>query len=381
MEPYLPMTQVESLLKKYFLTQPELHDRIASPEGLSDYLHWLMQEFWGHSGGQLRKDALGDMRTSDLGYRLLSNHNDEQAFNLLAQGFKRQQEDGYIGLGRDVSVSRILRYMPAHWHTNEYFEVYYMASGECPIHFANEIILLKTGDLMIVAPGVNHANPCYTDSAVLYSYMVRSSTFERVFWNQIPSANLLSNFFRVALIGDKPNAYLHFQTGEDAQVREIIRRIYQEFNDAEPYSTNMINTLLQETFLLLLRRYEGTAKLPRTENFYWKHEFSAILNYIQLHYTDSTLSDLSEHFHYSERQISRIVQKFTGFGYRELILKMRMERAAELIQLGGLSTEDIATATGYSSIPSFHRAFCTYYGCTPGSFLRSEEASSNSARE
>ncbi len=370
MTTHLPMTQVESLLKKYFLTQPELHDQIVSSEELSNYLHWLMQEFWSHSDVHLSKDALGDMRTSDLGYRLLSNHNDEQAFNLLAEGYKHQREDGYIAADQDICVSRMLRYMPAHWHTNEYFEVYYVFSGECPIHFINEVIYLNPGDLMIVAPGINHANPCYTDSAVLYSYMVRSSTFERVFWNQIPFANLLNTFFRVALTSDKPNAYLHFETGEDPQIRETIHRIYQEFYNAEPYSANMMNTLLQETFLLLLRRYEGTAKLPRTENFYWKHEFSAIFNYIQLHYTDCTISELANRFHYSERQIGRIIRNFTGYGYRELILKMRMERAAELIQLGGLSTEEISVTTGYSNIPSFHRAFCAYYGCTPGNFNR-----------
>ena len=41
-----------------------------------------------------------------------------------------------------------------------------------------------------------------------------------------------------------------------------------------------MNSMMTTFFLLLLQRYEGTAKLPRNEDFYWKHEFSAILSYI-----------------------------------------------------------------------------------------------------
>ena len=79
----------------------------------------------------------------------------------------------------------MLRYMPAHWHRNQYFEIYYALSGECPVHFTNEVITLTPGAVLIVAPNVLHANPCYGDDKVLLYYCVRSTTFEQVFWNLI----------------------------------------------------------------------------------------------------------------------------------------------------------------------------------------------------
>lgn len=48
-----------------------------------------------------------------------------------------------------------------------------------------------------------HASPCYEDDRVLVYYMLRRSTFEQVFWNQIPSENLMSSFFRLALSGEQ----------------------------------------------------------------------------------------------------------------------------------------------------------------------------------
>ena len=50
--------------------------------------------------------------------------------------------------------------------------------------------------------------------------MIRSSTFEQVFWNQIPPENLMSTFLRRALGNEQTNSYLHFETGNDTDIRE-----------------------------------------------------------------------------------------------------------------------------------------------------------------
>ena len=120
-------------------------------------------------------------------------------------------------------------------------------------------------------------------------------------------------------------------------------------------------------FSLLLRRYEGTARLPRTEDFFWRHEFSAILSYLQTNFASTSIEKMAARFHYSERQISRIVKSCMGVTYQELVLKLKMERAKILLKNKSETLGEIATQLGYSSLPSFHRAFTRYYGYTPGS--------------
>lgn len=127
-------------------------------------------------------------------------------------------------------------------------------------------------------------------------------------------------------------------------------------------------------FILLLRRYEGTVRLPRTEDFFWKHQFSAILSHIQTHYADITLTELAKRFHYSEKQISRIVHSCMGISYHQLILKLRMEKAASLLKQQSASVEAIASAVGYSTVSSFYRAFTKYYGTTPIAYTQQTEA-------
>lgn len=175
-------------------------------------------------------------------------------------------------------------------------------------------------------------------------------------------------FFRQALSMPKGTSYLHFETGDDMDIRTLLYRVYDETTQNHLYSPQMQNALLSEFFILLLRRYEDTAKLPRTEDFHWKHEFSAIFSYIQIHYQNITQKDVAEKFHYSKRQITRIIESCTGMNFAQLILKLKMEKAAGLLLSGNHSIEDISHLVGYSTVSSFYRAFCKYYGCTPGAY-------------
>lgn len=164
---------------------------------------------------------------------------------------------------------------------------------------------------------------------------------------------------------------MHFKTEGDPDIETILNKIDGEYNHPETYSVQYLNLLMSEFFLLLLRRYEGTARLPRTESFYWKHEFSAIFSFIQSHYTDMTLAETAKHFHYSERQINRIVKSCTGDTYAHLVLRLRMEHAASLLK-SGAEINLIAEACGYSTLSSFYRAFTAYYGCTPAEYRKKD---------
>ena len=135
------------------------------------------------------------------------------------------------------------------------------------------------------------------------------------------------------------------------------------------YRPQMMNALMSEFFILLLRRYEGTVRLPRSEDFYWKHEYSAILSYIQAHYATVKLPELSERFHYSEKQIRRIVQNSTGMSFGQLLTRLRMERAAVLLKRGNIPIEKIAYAVGYTTLSGFYRTFSLYFHCTPKQYI------------
>lgn len=367
------MTKLESMLKAYFSLRPELSERLLTPAELSQYISWMASSHNAGFGDRFSPENIPQFIRSDrhkaLSKRFLENANDLQTLALLSEDSQVQREDHCVSAKDDISTGRILRYLPACWHTTTCFQVYYAAAGKCRIHFATEVVELEKGAVLIVAPGVLHAAPCYSDDAVLAYFVIRSSTFDRVFWNQLPESWLLTGFFRHALSGKDGMAYLHFDTFADSEIAQLIERIGMEYSGTRPYRSQMLNMLTSTFFITLLRGYEGTAKLPRTENFYWNHEYSAIFSFIQSHFASTTISAVADRFHYSQKQISRILRQCTGLSYSQLILKLKMETAVTLLQQGSASAA-VAAAVGYSDISSFYRAFAKYYRKTPAEYTQ-----------
>lgn len=77
---------------------------------------------------------------------------------------------------------------------------------------------------------------------------------------------------------------------------------------------------------------------------------------------------LSEFFNYSERQMQRIIYSAAGMSFGENIKKIRMQRAADLLQNTELKVSEIADYLSYYDTSSFRHAFRNYYGKTPQLF-------------
>lgn len=369
----VPMLVLERFLKQIMEERPEIRDHILTSAELAEYILWMSETY---GGTDMKEKLEPDLKRFEVNTDFaeavktrIEYGSHEQNMAMLTGAFDNHEEGAYMANAQDISVTRMLRYMPAHWHTNEFFEIYYLSDGNCSMWFPDEVIPMKPGTVLVIAPEVPHASPCYSDDAVLMSYLIRTSTFDQVFWRQLPEGNLMTAFFRQALDGVNRTAYLHFETGEDEDILRVLHQVHRESRSTDAYRAKMLNALMSTFFILLVRRYEETARLPRTADFRWKHQFSAIFSYIQTHFADRSRAEIAEHFHYSERQISRIVSDYTGQNYAQLVLRLKMEKAVSLYKQKNLKAEQIASMLGYADTSSFFRAFSKYFGCPPGEYI------------
>ena len=94
-----------------------------------------------------------------------------------------------------------------------------------------------------------------------------------------------------------------------------------------------------------------------------------IENYLLFRYQDNiTEEDLAAEMNLSKRQLSRVLQLTYGKSFRQLLIETRMHRAAQLLQEGGHSIEEIAYLTGYTSLSGFYSAFHKYFGVPVGKY-------------
>ena len=334
----LPLTEMETGLKALGLNL----NKILTGEELHDYIQSLAENY--HSGG-----ILPELPEADY--------------------YENQSAASFILDRRDISVTRIIRYMPSHWFTCDYFELYFLFSGESVVHFEDEGIRLGHGSVLLVAPGTLHATLCNRDDTVLLSFNIRRENFNTLFWNTLSGHDLMDSFLRRAFASDgNKKQYLHFETGEDTELQALATRIFEESKSDRAYSSQMMNALMSTFFALLLRGYESTVRFPAADTIHWKPEYGEIIDYIERNFKTVTIKELSKRFHYSERQIARIVKNSTGQHFSVAVANLNMQYVCQLLQYTNLSTEKIAEEAGYLNLPSFHRAFQRRMGTTPNRY-------------
>jgi len=95
-----------------------------------------------------------------------------------------------------------------------------------------------------------------------------------------------------------------------------------------------------------------------------------IMEYIEQNYCDNMLSlkQISQDLGLHENYISRLFRNEYGEYLSDVIEKMRIERACDLIKRTDMKISDIASDVGYSSDASFRRAFKRIVGMSPGEY-------------
>ena len=309
----------------------------------------------------------------------LGNHAFREIFSLLVPDigedeFDELKESFYFQDREDVTVHRHDRYTPPFLHTHEFIEVIYVINGTCLHRVSEETFRMSAGDLCILAPSAKHGISAFSDEDIIFNILLRKSTFEEAFFDLLSDENIISDFFSRMLYHSQSRPYLYFQTEDDREIRELSLRILEETQADRKYKNRLLSLKIREFFVLLLRNHETDVVSPKADAA--DKTSVAILHYIQTHYQTVTLSELSGLFHYSERQIQRIVADATGRSFKENIQTLKVQEAKRILRNPGLTIADAAERLGYSDTASFRRAFKKYAGVLPGEYRRRQQQNS-----
>ncbi len=279
-------------------------------------------------------------------------------------------ESSFIENNMDCALIRHMRYTPANWHMHEFFELLYVINGTCINTFSDRSFDMKPGDICISAPGSVHSISAFSDDAIMINILLRKTTFEHAFLGLLDEDDILASFFRRALYSSDTIPYLLFHTGQDKELFSIADRIYNEYHANHRFRRQMVNTLLSEFFVLLLRKYEQYVESPFFGTSEHAENIIYILRYIQENAETVTLGTLASFSNYSERQLQRIIEHATNMSFSTLIQTLRMKKAASLLKESDLSIEMVCEQTGYASANNFRRVFSKHFGCTPKEYRK-----------
>ena len=91
----------------------------------------------------------------------------------------------------------------------------------------------------------------------------------------------------------------------------------------------------------------------------------AIKKYIEENIAKVTMTDLAKHFNFSVIYFGKFFKKTFNETFRTYIIKVRMQKAFELIVETNLPIKDIIEKVGYADKKNFYKQFKRFANTTP----------------
>ena len=274
-------------------------------------------------------------------------------------------EDFFIPQGENASVVRSLRYMPMFLHSHQFIEVNMVfSSGKTQMLMPSKSLLLEDGDILLCPPGLTHCFQAFRDESIILDMFLRVSTFDSAFFGLLNSDTYLARIFTNALYSPKEECVLWHCPGDEL-LKKLFLAALEEYESHEKYKGRMVELRIMEFFVQLLRRHEAEATFPFSAPLSDADQYQAMLNYMAAHLSSVTLGTLSEQYNYSERQMIRLLKKYSGKSFSDILLGLRMKKAKVLLENPSFSLSQVSQVLGFSSSTYFSKVFQKYYGYLP----------------
>lgn len=252
----------------------------------------------------------------------------------------------------------------AHWHEEAEFTLVTEGHGTYQVQL--ESYPVKAGDLLFIAPAMLHAitaspgEHLYTETYVFHMHFLGIHTTD------ICSVRYLTPIVSQKLL---PPVLFDLQHPIHPQLHELFLNLNTIYSSKE----NGYELLLKSDFLkliALLLPYSTEASTQSALHSEHTAKLKVVLEYIAGHYTeDLSIAQLSELCYFSEYYFMRFFKKYMGMSCFDYIKNLRLEKAAELLEQGFLSTMEVSLSVGFHNLSYFYREFKKKYGMTPKNFI------------
>lgn len=169
----------------------------------------------------------------------------------------------------------------------------------------------------------------------------------------------------------KPSKFDEIEEAIDAMIKnlksrgetgeQIVNEIWNLEDETERY--------LYETFIkdrpASDENSEGRIKFTDANNYIVKNA----IRFMYEHYVlKLSLMDVAEQCYISSWHMSKLLNQYTGMGFFEIINRIRLDKAKELLRTTTYKIQDISELVGFQDVTHFSRIFKSYEGISPKEF-------------
>ncbi len=246
-------------------------------------------------------------------------------------------------------------------HGHNYVEMVYQVSGSTT-HIIGGVseLCLSEGQILFLGRGTEHEIKAAKQEDIAVNFILIPSFFDNAAIS-IGENNALAVFLTGNLDNTKlQSGYLVFDIQSSGMVENLLENLI--LGQLKGTDTK----LQQLTLELLIQHLSGMSEnvIVHNQLDYEQAIVFGILSRIESEMRLS-LSEEARRLKMDVTALSRLIKKYTGCGFTELLHTARFNRAVKMLRDTDLSVTNIASAIGYENTAFFYRRFVERYGCTP----------------
>ena len=244
-----------------------------------------------------------------------------------------------------ISFSKDEKDWKSVFHSHHFTEIFFVVNGEGNFLFHDKTYHIKTGDLVIIPPYMEHTEQSIKGTPLEY-YVIGVDGVSFQVADTQANVQVFCNFSNKSLIAD------------------LLRQMLYEVRNPS-YGSDKICQNLLEILLLRIIRHRHVSPVALTSTYMTK-ECARIKEYLDSNYSEHiTLDTLTRLTHMNKYYMAHSFAKYTGKSPIQYLNQRRMEAACTLLKDTDYSIASISSTVGFSSQSYFTQAFRKKYGMTP----------------
>ncbi len=239
-------------------------------------------------------------------------------------------------------------------HTHQFSELFYVLRGEGVFYIEDEKVSVKTDDLMIINPYVEHTEKTLPNNPMEYIvFGVEGLAFSFIHPDQ-----------------ENPKGYSYYSYGSDKnQFINFAQLMMHEFQDKKPGFEKVCHGLL-EVLLVYISRKQNLSVITNS-SFQLSKECALAKRYIDINYSKNiTLDSLAEITHINKFYLAHSFTECIGQSPINYLTDRRIEACKELLTTSNFSVTQIASSAGFSSQSYFSQIFNKKVGMSPRQYRK-----------
>ncbi len=235
------------------------------------------------------------------------------------------------------------------------YQLIYICEGQCVVTLDGAVHIAYPGDCVLYRPGE------------VQDYLLAKKVEPHTYWIHF-NGDVCQKLFETLSL---QNVHI-IKTEQNREIEHLISRICQYYNLEVPNRELICSGLMQSILALLSNEVHKQTHITEGKG---KGKISELISRIKMvPNLNITVSECADFCKMSKVHFSRVFKQITGMPPVQFMLKIRIDRAKELLDFTDKPIAEIAEASGFPDQNYFARTFKQFIGMSPTQYRRTGKA-------